>query len=223
MGRITLDQADKLNEGGGNFFKLNADESKQVRFLWDRWEEVGEKWCFGVHALTTVSPDGSRRFVTVDCPKTADESVHCKYCAGEITNSNGSKSGRVGRIVIPLYNLDDNKIQYWVRSKDWVIKTLKPVLDEVANLPSIANQTFKIKRTGSGLDTSYTPIPVMNASDSRTKASFGGVGDPYDLGLIRKYDDEVNQANQAQSNVQGQPAPQVQGNYSQPRRTTEVF
>lgn len=218
MGRISLEQASKLNEGGSKYFKLNADESKQVRFLWDSFNEVGEKWCFGVHELYTTAPDGQKSFNTIDCPSASDASAHCKYCAGEVLNGDNKRSAQVGRVIIPIYNIEEECIQYWKRSTKWVTNTLKPVLDEVANIPSIANQTFKIKRTGSGLnDTTYTVLPVMNASDNRTKADFGEVEDPYDLGMISKYG-EGNQQPQGQQ-VQGQAAT---SNY-QPRRTTEVF
>lgn len=218
MGRINLDQAEKMNEGGGGiYFKMNQDESKQVRFLWDSIDEIANKWMFGVHVVTTMTPDGARRTTTVDCPRTGDPEAVCKYCSGEVKNSDGKRSAQVPRVVIPLFNIEENKIQYWVRSYDWIKGTLRPVLDEVANLPSIANQTFKIKRTGTGLDTTYTPIAVMNASDNKTKNDFGEIGDPYELGIIRKYGEE-NTSNQNQG--QAQPAPQ--GSY-QPRRTTEMF
>lgn len=232
MGRVTFEQAEKLEDGGGLYFKLSPDESKQVRFLWDRWEEVGEGWLFMVHSITRVSPDGAKYFATIDCPQSSDETAHCKYCSGEVVNSDNKKSGRVGRVVIPLFNMDENKIQYWVRSKDWVLKTLKPVLEEV-NLPSLANQTFKIKRTGSGLDTSYTPIVIAGSSDNRTKTSFGEVGDPFELGIIKKYEEQESSQVQGQNQAQGQ-YQQPQGQYQQapmqgqqaqfqPRRTTDIF
>lgn len=224
MGRVTLEQASTLNEGGSRYFSIKADESKQVRFLWDKWEEVGDRWCFQVHELMSLTQDGKKQFKTIDCNATEGPDAHCKYCAGEVINSDGKKCAHVGRTIIPVYNIDDKCIQYWKRGSKWVTDTLKPVLDEVANLPSIANQTFKIKRVGSGLDTTYTVIPVMNASDNRTKADFGELEDPYDLNIISKYSEtnqQSQQGQQSQQNVQQGQYQQPQ-NY-QPRRTTEVF
>lgn len=211
MAQVSFEKADKANEGGGRFFKLSSDESKQVRFLWDRWEEV-EKWIYQVHEITNTTPDGKRTFSTIDCPvvEGVDKSA-CKYCSrGEVP---------VYRVIIPLFNVEEGRIQYWKRSYKWLTSNLKPVLDEVTHLPSIANQTFKIKRTGSDMQsTSYNVVPVMNSSDARTKADFGEVENPYDSGLVRRYGEEDNQSQQGQSQQGFAP----QAGY-QPRRTTEVF
>lgn len=206
MAQVTLDQAEKLSGEGGKFFKLKPDEFKTVRFLWDKWDDVSANM---VHEISSSNSDGVRTFGTIDCPRVGgDPNTECKYCA------NGNVA--VGRVIIPLYNLDDNKIQYWKRSTSWVAKDLKPVLDEVASLPSIANQTFKIKRTGSEMrDTKYTVTAVLNASDNRTKADFGVVDDPYKSGMIKKYGDESQ--SQGQQNAQGQ------NTSYQPRRTTDMF
>lgn len=219
MANISLEQAGKLNEGGGKYFKLNPDESKQVRFLWDNWEEVSNNWCFGVHEIVTTLPDGKKQYSTVDCPRLDDAQAECKYCA--------NKNAQVGRVIIPMFIVDEGKIQYWKRSSSWVSKSLKPMLDEVAHLPSIANQTFKIKRTGSGMnDTTYNVLPVMNASDNRTKADFGEIENPYEMGAIQRYGDSTAPAPQPQGNAQGY----AQQGYAQPatgyqpsRRTTDVF
>lgn len=210
MAQITLEQASKLNEGGGSYFKLDPDESKQVRFLWDKWEEVSS-CCYSVHELMRTTADGKKYFTTVDCPRTEGSPVECKYCEGK-------KKGetQVGRVIIPMYNVAENEVQYWKRSIKWLTNTLKPVLDEVANLPSIANQTFKIKRIGTGMDTTYTVLPVMNSQDNRTKADFGELKNPYDLGMIKKYGEEDTQDNQNQ-NQQTQPTTGYQ------RRTVEEF
>lgn len=211
MAQISLEQASKLNEGGGKYFKLKQDESKQVRFLWDRFEEIGNNWCFLVHEVESIDANGNKHFATVDCKRVDknDKTIECKYCDG-IVKKNGKLISQVSRIIIPLYNVDEDKIQYWKRSYDWLIKTLKPVLEEVTT-PSIAGQVFKLKRTGTGLDTTYTPIIVPNAVDNRTKNDFGEIESPFDLGMIRRYDEEEQQ-NQSQQST----------NY-QPRRTTEVF
>lgn len=215
MAQITLEQAEQLGGGTGKYFNLKQDEFKTVRFLWDKWSEVS---AYAVHEVMYARQDGAKGFKTVDCPKGVDQNAECKYCAGELTNSDGKMSARVGRVIIPVFNLDDNCIQYWKRSTKWVMGTLKPVLDEVANLPSIANQTFKIKRTGSGMDTTYSVTPVFNSQDNRTKASFGELEDPFTIGIISRYGEENNQNNQNQQAQQGN-APT---GYTQ-RRTTEVF
>lgn len=212
MAQITLEQAEQLGGGSGKYFNLKQDEFKTVRFLWDNWSEVS---AYAVHELMYVKQDGAKGFKTIDCPKGADQNAPCKYCEGEVKNSNDKLSARVGRVIIPVYNLDDDCIQYWKRSTKWVMGTLKPVLDEVANLPSIANQTFKIKRTGSGTDTTYSVTAVLNAQDNRTKASFGELEDPFTVGIISRYGEE-NQQNQ-----QGQQSNAPTG-YTQ-RRTTAVF
>lgn len=213
MAQITLEQAEQLGGGTGKYFNLKQDEFKTVRFLWDKWSEVS---AYAVHEVMYARQDGAKGFKTVDCPKGVDQNAECKYCAGELINSDGKLSARVGRVIIPVFNLDDNCIQYWKRSTKWVMGTLKPVLDEVANLPSIANQTFKIKRTGSGMDTTYSVTPVFNSQDNRTKVSFGELEDPFTIGIINRYGEENNQNQQ-----QGQQGNAPTG-YTQ-RRTTEVF
>lgn len=209
MAQLTLEQASQPNEGGGRYFKVSPDESKQVRFLIDKWEDIAP-WCFGVHELSNVTPDGKRTFNTVDCPRAAgDTTAECRHCS--------SGNSYVKRVVIPVFNIEEGRIQYWKRSTTWVMNSLKPVLEEVAHLPSIANQTFKIKRTGSDMqNTNYNILPVMNASDTRVAADFGELEHPMESGVIKKYGEENNQPQQGQQNF----APQA--GY-QSRRTTEVF
>lgn len=206
MAKITWEQAEQLGGGSGKFFSLQPEEFKTVRFLWDKWEEVS---LYAVHELMYTKSDNSRGFKTVDCPRGADLNAECKYCDGE------PKSARVARVIIPVYNLDENCIQYWKRSSKWVWGTLKPVLDEIASLPSIANQTFKIKRTGSDKNTTYSVTPVFNSQDNRTKASFGELEDPYTVGIIHRYGEENNQNQNQQQN-----APT---GFTSTRRTVETF
>ena len=74
----------------------------------------------------------------------------------------------------------------------------------------------KIKRTGTGLDTTYTPIVI--GSDTGTdinKDKFGEVEDPFKVGMIKRYGEENN-------TKQVQQAQQPVTNYA-PRRTTDMF
>lgn len=209
MAQITLEQASNFGGNGGKYFKINADESKQVRFLVNRLEDLNN-WSFGVHELSSTSADGNKSFDTVDCPRAGGAEVECKYCEQGIKKS--------GVTIIPVFNIDENKIQYWKRSSSWVRNNLIPLLEELTTLPSIANQTFKIKRTGSTMnDTRYTVILVPNATDNRDSSSFGDVESPYDSGMIKKYGEVQNAAQQPQ----GQPIQQSTGYV--PRRTTEMF
>ena len=211
MAKFGLEDAANLNGGGGKYFKVNADESKVVRFLWNKWEEVND-CAYRVHSIRTVRQDGSTAYSTISCPKQEDLDAPCDYCEG-----NGiPKDNAVGRVCIPLYNVDDGRIQYWLRSADWVTKTLKPILEELSDLPSLAMARVKIKRTGTGLDTTYTPIVI--GSDTGTdinKDKFGEVEDPFKVGMIKRYGEENN-------TKQVQQAQQPVTNYA-PRSTTDMF
>lgn len=202
MAQVTVEQAEKgLNEGGGKFFKLRPDEFATVRFLWDN---LGDVKYFKVHEIKSTKQDGSSMFATVDCANEQDSMNVCQYC--------NSKSQPVYRVIIPLYNVEEDKIQYWKRSYSWYKNTLKPILEEYTNLASLASQQFKIKRTGSDMNnTSYTPIPV-GVPDNSTKVSFGEVEDFYNVGIIKKTLD-----NQQQTAQQPQQSPT---NYA-PRRTAD--
>lgn len=209
MAQVSFEQASKASKGG-KFFKVDPDEGKQVRFLIDKWEEL-EKLCFAAHSVVTTNPDGSKSFDTIDCPRGGGSipDAECKYCA--------SKNAVVYRVLLPLYNVDEDSVQYWLRSYSWVEKTLKPVIiDTTQGLPSIANQTYKIRRTGTGKDTVYTPVPVMNSADNKTKADFGEIEtNPLELNMISKYG-ESTQSQQA-------PTQQAPATEYTTRRTTDMF
>lgn len=212
MAQVSFEQASKASKGG-KFFKVDPDEGKQVRLLIDKWEEL-EKLCFAVHSVVTTNPDGSKSYDVIDCPRGGGSipDAECKYCANK-------SSAVVYRVLLPLYNVDEGVVQYWLRSYSWVEKTLKPVIvDTTQGLPSIANQTYKIRRTGSGKETVYTPVPVMNATDNKTKNDFGEVEtNPFELNMISRYGE--NNTNQ-QSQAQTQQAPATE--YTT-RRTTDMF
>lgn len=204
MARVNLDDADKYSGGGSSFFKLDDGEKKSVRFLYNTLQEVKEA-ALSVHEFT-----GSK-YATIDCCRlTTEEPVeNCKWCAG------GNRA--VLRIVIPIFSIEDNEIQYWKRSGSFVNDNLIPLFENLPVGAPIAGQTFTLSRTGKDWkDTKYQVAPDMRVpNDNKTKDQFGEIKDPFELNIIKPNDFDFEPEVPAQSqNAQPQQAT---------RRTADVF
>lgn len=188
----------------GKYFSLKNGEEARVRFLYDDIKEIYSMW---VHEFTTPQYP---QYATIVCPSQGDgRSENCKWCASGAPRSN--------KVIVGLYNLESNEIQYWKRAAGYVQQNLIPLIEEVAKLNQpIASQVYKIKRNGESLQTTYTIIPT-GQPDGQTKATFGELEDPYDIGIIKEYDPnfELGQNNQRQQNGFNQNNPYGQGNYNQ--------
>lgn len=208
MSRINFNEIDKYNGGEGSsaYFSLKDKESAMVRILYNNYEDVVP---FVVHTLR----DGNKT-LHIDCPRNDGDALDtCDYC------KEGNKP--VVRVVVPLFNENTGRIEYWMRSGSYVNKDMKMVTDLVVQQGKpIASQQYMIRREGEGLDTKYAIIPT-SISDDKTKDSFGEIKDPIkDLHMIKEagYKPE-----ETVSTDNGNFAPRQPQQMTSTRKTSEIF
>lgn len=204
MAVISMNQAEKLSSGGGNYFKLNDGESVTVRLLWDSADNIP------IHAVHEYSNNETYSFATIDCARAEGQPADmCKWCV--------KLGDPVARVFIPFYNEDHGKIEYWKRSYSYVTNTFIPFIKELEQAGmSLAGQPIKVKRTGSTQkDTQYTFIPV-GANDGKNVASFGELPNLIECGMLKESDWEDTKSEQPQNQQQG-------GLFTSHRQTTNVF
>ena len=139
MAVFSVNEADKFGgQGGGGFFRLVDDhDTARVRFLYTGIEDVQG---MSVHQ---VEIDGKKRYV--NCLKEYGAPIDsCPFCAkGMFTTA---------KYFIPVYNIDEDKIQIWERGKQFGGK-LTSMCSRYSNLVS---HTFEIERIGKKGDTGTT-------------------------------------------------------------------
>lgn len=212
--QMSWEESRKLSEGGNNsFFKLEDGQSARVRFIYNNYGEIIP---LGVHSIQV-----GNQYPLIDCCREIGQPKEvCKWC-----NSNHAV---VTRVVLPLYNLETNNIEYWTRSGKWVDDNLFPLFEEIPSNQTIAGQTYKIKRKGTGRDTNYTVmIEPSSQNDGRTKESFGELKTPFEIGAIKPNDYELPA--DTQTNTQAGTFGSQQNNNNNnftgtsTRRTTDMF
>lgn len=203
--KITREQAMAIS-GGANFFKLENGGSALVRFLYNSEADIER---LSVHTVITPT---NKYGVLVDCGRMPTDPIDtCKWCAQGISV--------VSRVVLPIFNITNNRIEYWTRSTKWVENSLLTILNEyIKTGEPISGQVFKIIRNGVGQDSQYTILPSGAGNDNKKKDDFGEIKDAFESNQVKPYEFEVpaDAPQQAQSNV---------GNnvFGQTNRTVDVF
>lgn len=174
MARFGINDADKYGgQGGGGYFSLKNDKDvATVRFMYDSIEDIEG---FAVHE---VKLNDKKRYVNClrDYGAPVDDCPFCK--AGRFVNV---------KYFLPLYNVDDDKVQTWERGKQFGAK----LSGLCARYPHLVGHKFEIERNGKAGDmqTKYEIYPVGDSDDTRvedlpeTSEILGG------LILDKSYDD----------------------------------
>lgn len=127
-------------KGGTGYFSLKNDgDVARVRFLYNDADDV-----IG-YAVHEVEIDGKKRYV--NCNREYNEPIdNCPFC----------KAGRfqVAKLFIPVYNVDDDKIQVWERGRKFFSK-ISGICSRYEKNP-IVSQIFEIERNGKAGDTQTT-------------------------------------------------------------------
>ena len=142
MARFTADEADNYgSSGSGGFFSLKNDkEVKQVRLLYNRVEDIE-----GV-SVHKVKVGDSEHYV--NCLRNYNDPVDvCPFCA--------AKMAVQARLIIPLYNIDEDKVQIWDRGKTMFGK-LTSLCSRYATKRNLVNNIFEIERNGKPKDQKTT-------------------------------------------------------------------
>lgn len=199
MARLTSEQAENFSKGGGSFFKIEDGQKKRVRFLYNT---VNDMEYFSAHEYS------GDNFATIDCARTTkDEPIDmCKWCAlGNVP---------VGRIVLPIYEIETGEITYWKKPSKWTKENLEEGFKLLPAGMPISGQTYVISRKGKGLETKYTVQPDLSTpNDGKAKETFGEIRDPWEMNMIKPNDCDFD------PNATSNNSPTA----SATRRTTEVF
>lgn len=144
MGRVRYDEVDKYGgQGGAGFFSLKDDgDTARVRFMYDGVDSIE---AFAVHQIE--GEDGRKRYV--NCLRDYRDPIDkCPFCRER-------KQTQV-KLFIPVYNVDEDKVQIWERGKKFVQKMVS-ICSRYSNSDTpLCSHTFDIERSGKKGDTSTT-------------------------------------------------------------------
>jgi len=150
MGRFRADEADRYGgQGGAGYFSLkNNKDVAQVRFMYDSIDDV--EGC----AVHQVEIDGKKRWI--NCLRSYNEPLDsCPFCA--------KKRFQQAKLFIPLYNIDEDKVQVWERGKKFFGK----ISSLCARYPHLVSHVFEIERNGNKGETTTTyEIYEVNKDDT---------------------------------------------------------
>ena len=155
MAQFAIDEADKYGgQGGGGFFRLVDDkDTARVRFLYRGIEDVQG---LSVHQIEL---DGKKRYI--NCLKEYGAPIDsCPFCAKGLFTT--------AKYFIPLYNIDEDRVQVWERGKQFGSK-LSSMCSRYSNLVS---HVFEIERCGKKGDTSTTYEIYETSSDDTELEDF---------------------------------------------------
>lgn len=154
MGRMTFEEAMKY-ENEPCYFTLTHDgDTATVKFLFDSMKDIYQ------YLVHSVRYNG--KFYKVECPRISlDVSEDkCPIC------SKGSKPFK--KFYIPLYNLTEDKFQYWERGKTFAKKLIR-LCEEYY---PVSDHVFEIERVGEkgSVDTDYKIVDVTYEYTSKRNA-----------------------------------------------------
>lgn len=139
MARFRHDEADHYGgQGGTGYFSLKNDKDvAQVRFMYNDVDDVEG------YAVHQVEIDGKKRWV--NCLREYNQPVDaCPFCRAKMFTS--------AKLFVPLYNIDQDKVQVWERGKKFISK----ISSICARYPNVVSHIFEIERNGQKGDTSTT-------------------------------------------------------------------
>lgn len=155
MAQFGINDADKYGgQGGGGFFSLKNDkDTARVRFLYDNIDDVQ-----GL-AVHQIEIDGKKRYV--NCLREYGQPMDvCPLCA--------NKQFVTAKYFVPLYNIDDERIQTWERGKKFGAK----LSSLCSRYPHLVSHTFEIERNGKQGDTQTTYEIYETGDDDTTINDF---------------------------------------------------
>lgn len=153
MARFNAKDVDNYGgSGGGGYFSLvNDKDVARVRFMYESAEDVEG------YAVHEVMIDGRKRYV--NCIREYNEPLdNCPFCA--------ARKFQVAKLFIPLYNVDEDRVQTWERGKKFFAK----MASLCARYPDVVSHVFEIERNGrKGEQT--TTYEIYEVSQDDTKLS----------------------------------------------------
>lgn len=139
MARFRHDEADHYGgQGGAGYFSLKNDKDvARVRFMYNDIDDVQG---YSVHQ---VEIDGKKRWV--NCLREYNQPIDtCPFCRAKMYTQ--------AKLFVPIYNLDQDKVQIWERGKKFISK----ISSLCARYPGVVSHVFEIERNGQKGDTTTT-------------------------------------------------------------------
>lgn len=139
MARFNTETAERYGgQGGAGYFSLKNDKDvARVRFMYNSIDDVEG------YAVHQVEIDGKKRWV--NCLREYNEPKDkCPFCRQNMFTS--------ARLFVPVYNVDEDKMQIWERGKKFISK----ISSICARYPNVVSHVFEIERNGKKGETTTT-------------------------------------------------------------------
>lgn len=174
MARFKADEVDHYGgNGGAGYFSLKNDKDvARVRFMYNGMDDVEG---FAVHEIKI---DEKKRYV--NCLREYNQPLDvCPFCRAKMFSA--------AKLFIPLYNMDEEKIQVWERGKKFFPK----ISSICARYPQVVSHVFEIERNGKKGDTSTTyEIYEVDKDDTKLE-DLPEVGDILGTVVLDKSPDDM--------------------------------
>lgn len=174
MARFRYDEADRYGgQGGTGFFSLKNDKDVAlVRFMYNSVDDVEG------YAVHQVEIDGKKRYVNClreyNQPKDA-----CPFCRANMFTT--------AKLFIPVYNIDEDKVQMWERGKKFISK----ISSICARYPDVVSHKFEIERNGKKGETTTTYEIYEVGKDETTLEDLPDVANPLGSIVLDKSADDM--------------------------------
>lgn len=174
MARFRYDDADKYGgQGGACYFSLKNDKDvATVRFMYNSIDDVEG------YAVHQVDIDGKKRYV--NCLREYNQPLDtCPFCREKMYTQ--------AKLFIPIYNIDQDKVQVWERGKKFISK----ISSICARYPNVVSHVFEIERNGKPKDTATTYEIYEVSKDDTTLEDLPEVADPLGTIVLDKSADDM--------------------------------
>ena len=153
MARFKHDEVDHYGgQGGAGYFSLKNDKDvATVRFMYGDIDDVEG------YAVHQVEVDGKKRYV--NCLREYNQPIDdCPFCK--------AKQFQTAKLFIPLYNVDEDRVQVWERGKKFFSK-ISSICARYGN-GDLVSHKFEIERNGKAGSTQTTYEIYEVGQDSTT-------------------------------------------------------
>lgn len=155
--KISLEQVKDFKPDFAYFTLKDDGDSARVRILWETMSDIDIRTLHKVKSKTGYE-------YRVDCLRQTydDPKDMCPCCS----SSNWEDRKMKTTCYIPIYNIDNQRVEFWTRTGDFVTQALLPKLNEVGE-PYCAT-IFTIERNGAAGDKNTRYEIIDEGSDDFT-------------------------------------------------------
>ena len=174
MARFRHDEVDHYGgHGGAGYFSLKNDKDvAQVRFLYNGIDDVEG------YAVHQIEVDGKKRYV--NCLREYNQPIDtCPFCR--------ERKFTQAKLFVPLYNVDEDKVQIWERGKKFFSK----ISSICARYPDVVSHVFEIERNGKKGETTTTYEIYEISKDDTTLEDLPEASDPLGTIILDKSADDM--------------------------------